>query len=210
MHLVLQLAHVAGPRVALEERSASGGSRRRELLLRGAALEEVPGERRRCPRRVAQRRERDREDAQPVNRSSRKRPASTASRRSTVRRRRRPGRRPRARAGADGRTSRSWRTRSSFAWMLERLADLVEEERARRRPARRGPRRGAVGAGERAAHVAEELALEEVLGQRGAVLCDEGRRARGPWEWIARAQSSLPVPLSPSISTVTPTARRAR
>ena len=57
--------------------------------------------------------------------------------------------------------------------------------------------------GERAARVAEQLALEQRLGHRGAVDRDErARRARRLRWWSARATSSLPVPLSPVISTV--------
>ena len=56
--------------------------------------------------------------------------------------------------------------------------------------------------GERALDVAEQLALEQRLGHRGAVDRDErAGRCRLRW-WIARATSSLPVPLSPVISTV--------
>ena len=65
------------------------------------------------------------------------------------------------------------------------------------------PRFGGVGAGERAAHVAEQLALEQRADERAAVDRDERRRlARRPAKWSARATSSLPVPLSPVISTV--------
>ena len=59
------------------------------------------------------------------------------------------------------------------------------------------------GAGERAAPVAEELAVEQRLGEPGAVDRDERpRRAAAPRWWIVRATSSLPVPLSPVSSTV--------
>ena len=52
-------------------------------------------------------------------------------------------------------------------------------------------------------HVAEQLALEQRLGERRAVDGDERpRRAAGCGWWMARATSSLPVPLSPRISTV--------
>ena len=81
------------------------------------------------------------------------------------------------------------------------LADLVEEDRAAGgalEPA--GPL--AVGAGEGASLVAEELALDQALGQRAAVDPDE-RAARCAREWrcSAAATSSLPVPLSPTIRT---------
>ena len=51
--------------------------------------------------------------------------------------------------------------------------------------------------------MAEELAFEQVLGQRGAV---DGHRAcragSTSLKWIAWATSSLPVPVSPVTSTV--------
>ncbi len=57
-------------------------------------------------------------------------------------------------------------------------------------------------AGERALHVPEQLALDQLGRDRGAVDLDE-RRRRGAGErwWSARATSSLPVPFSPVIST---------
>ena len=55
-------------------------------------------------------------------------------------------------------------------------------------------------AGEGALHVAEELALEQVLRDGAAVDGDERARcARGERRWISRATSSLPVPVSPVI-----------
>ena len=51
--------------------------------------------------------------------------------------------------------------------------------------------------------MAEQLALEELGRDRRAVDRHERRcRARRPCRWIARATSSLPVPVSPRISTV--------
>ena len=82
------------------------------------------------------------------------------------------------------------------------LADLVEEERAAVGRLEE-TRLVADGAGEGALHVAEELGLEQVLRDRRAVDRDEGARsARSLSAWIARATSSLPVPLSPAISTL--------
>ena len=58
-------------------------------------------------------------------------------------------------------------------------------------------------AGERALLVAEQLGLEQRLRQRRAVDRDErARLRRGERSWMARATSSLPVPLSPWMSTV--------
>ena len=82
------------------------------------------------------------------------------------------------------------------------LPHLVEEERA----AVGGLEEALLalpGVGEGALHVPEQLALEQGVGQRPAVDADERpRRARPESPWIARATSSLPVPLSPVISTV--------
>ena len=60
--------------------------------------------------------------------------------------------------------SRSCSTRRSLTCDRERhLADLVEEERAAVGRLRTGPRLSLIGAGERALHVAEQLALEQVV-----------------------------------------------
>ena len=69
--------------------------------------------------------------------------------------------------------SRSSSTRSSLAWTRRRhLADLVEEEHAAV-GLLDAARLGADGAGERAALVAEQLRLEQLIGQRRAVDRDE-------------------------------------
>ena len=81
------------------------------------------------------------------------------------------------------------------------VADLVEEERAAlghleaAAPARDGP-------GEGALLVPEQLAQQQRLDERGAV--DGDQRARGAVAGAVerRATSSLPVPLSPRMSTV--------
>ena len=63
------------------------------------------------------------------------------------------------------------------------------------------PRLGLARVRERAALEAEQLRLEQGLGDRGAVDVDERPAGRGPARWIARATSPLPVPVSPWIST---------
>ena len=96
----------------------------------------------------------------------------------------------------------SCRTRSSFACSgIRHVADLVEEERAAVGELELA---GAVAvrAGEGAAGVAEELALEQLGRDRRAVERDEERSRRGLRSWMARATSSLPVPVSPVISTL--------
>ena len=78
--------------------------------------------------------------------------------------------------------------------------DLVEEDGA---GVRRLEPAGAVldGAGERALDVAEQLAFEQALGQGPAVDADVRAGRRGLRSWMARAISSLPVPVSPTIRT---------
>ena len=71
----------------------------------------------------------------------------------------------------------------------------------------------AVGAGEGAAAVAEQLAFEQVARDGGAVEGDERLLRRGRRSaWMARARISLPVPLSPVMRTLTlvEAMRRAR
>ena len=86
---------------------------------------------------------------------------------------------------------------------LERdVADLVEEDAALVGQLEE-PLLRVDGAGERALDVAEEVRLEQVRRQVARVDGDErpGRRAAS-CVWMARATSSLPVPLSPSIRIV--------
>ena len=68
------------------------------------------------------------------------------------------------------------------------VADLVEEERAPVALPRSVPTRSALGAGEGAAHVAEELALEELGGDRRAVERHEELVAAAGWRrgWRGR------------------------
>ena len=87
------------------------------------------------------------------------------------------------------------------------VADLVEEQRA---AAGQLELADALlhGAGERAPLVAKERALDEVARNGGQVDGDErpirapGRAIATDARWIMRASSSLPVPLSPRMSTV--------
>ena len=81
------------------------------------------------------------------------------------------------------------------------VADLVEQERPAVRLRQQAPAR-LDGAGERAAHVAEHLRLEELVRDGGGVHRDERpARAGAPRAWIARATSSLPTPVSPVMRT---------
>jgi hypothetical protein len=56
--------------------------------------------------------------------------------------------------------------------------------------------------GERALDVAEQLGLQQRLGDGAAVDRDEGRAGARAGRWMARAIISLPVPLSPRSSTL--------
>ena len=80
------------------------------------------------------------------------------------------------------------------------VADLVEEQRAAFGLLEPAGRR--VGAGERAALVAEQLGLDQVARDRRQVDGDERAVAPTAKSCSARATSSLPVPDSPVISTV--------
>ena len=82
------------------------------------------------------------------------------------------------------------------------LADLVHEDRA---AVGRFEQAAlvAVGVGEAAAHVAEQLRLEQRVGNARAVDRDAAARgARRLRVWIRRATTSLPTPLSPVIRTL--------
>ena len=97
---------------------------------------------------------------------------------------------------------RSSSTRSSLAWAARGSSPISSRNRVPRSADSKAPLRVLDRAGERAPLVAEELALDQALGQRGAV---ERRRrvpeGLGPSRCRSRATSSLPVPLSPMIST---------
>ena len=80
------------------------------------------------------------------------------------------------------------------------VADLVEQQR----PAVGLGEQALAGldrAGEPAANVPEELALEQLLRDGRRVDRHEGPVARALRAWIARATSSLPTPVSPVMST---------
>ena len=81
------------------------------------------------------------------------------------------------------------------------LADLVQEEGAAVGQLEAADPPGE-GAGEGAFLVAEQLALDQPAGRAAQLSLISGLAARRLWEWIARAISSLPVPVSPVMSTV--------
>ena len=99
--------------------------------------------------------------------------------------------------------SRSCSTRSSFICSAALIVpDFVEEERAFVRLLE-ASLAVADGAGERAAHVAEELGFEQRFGNRAAVERDEPVRApRAVVVNRPRDTTSLPVPVSPVMRMV--------
>ena len=186
--------------------SRNSGVDARERRRRGAAP--APGSSRAHEQRdvagaLAERRQLDREDAEAelevraeAARAHRRARGRGASRRRRARRARGvrvPPRRSKR---------RSWSARSSLPWSGElELADLVEEERAAARELEAADARRD-GAGEGAALVAEELALDEARRERRAVDVHEGpARARASAAWSSRAARPFPVPVSPRSST---------
>ena len=94
------------------------------------------------------------------------------------------------------------RKRRSLACSAEiHLADLVEEERAAV-----GDRRGARLVGERAGEGALQWPKSSDSSRSRGIAAQlsgtKGFAARVDMAWIARAQTSLPVPLSPVMNTV--------
>jgi hypothetical protein len=82
------------------------------------------------------------------------------------------------------------------------VADLVEEQRAAVGQLELAVAALAVGAGVGAGGHAEELGLQQRLGHGGDVDAHERLAGAGLAAWMACASSSLPVPVSPSSSTV--------
>ena len=186
----------SAPRVGLQARAA---------VLRAVEAEEVLDEERDVLAALAQRRRGDGDDVEAVVEVLAEAPARcTSARRSrlvaaTMRtstcdrccRRR-------------GSNSPSWSTRSSFTCTAGDSSPISSRKSVPAGGLREAPVAScAIGAGERAALVAEELALEERLRDRRAVDGDERALARArSRSWMERATSSLPVPLSPRTSTV--------
>ena len=101
------------------------------------------------------------------------------------------------------RISFSWSTRRSFTCIPGGISPTSSRNSVPPFAASKRPAAVAVGAGEGAARVAEELALEQGLGQRRRSSPPRtGRVARGDSSWMSRAIRSLPTPLSPVMSAV--------
>ena len=200
---VLELAHVAGPGVALERAQRLGlEAPRPATRLVARAREEGLGEQPDVLAALAQRRQRDRHDVDAVEEIG----AEAALRRPRARgrgwsRRRRARRRRSAASSRAARSSRSWSARSSFACTAGASSPISSRKSvppwaASKRPMRRS--RASVKAP--FSWPKSSLSIS-VAGIAAQFTDDEALVARGPRSWIARATSSLPVPLSPVIST---------
>ena len=99
--------------------------------------------------------------------------------------------------------SRSCRTRSSLTCISIGISPISSRNSVPPSASSKRPGLRADGAGEGALLVAEQLRLHQRLGDGGAVDLDERLAVRAAsCSWSARATSSLPVPLSPVMSTV--------
>ena len=205
MH-VLELAHVAGPAGAEQRSRASSVSRTRpEPEPRCAAdVAEVRGQERDVLAPLAQRRAPG--AGRPLRRwyrSARKRPRlrpppagrgwwPPACARPPV-----PGSRAR-RAGSRPAAS----TRSSLGCSASGSSPISSRKSVPPSATSNLPARSRVAPVKAPGDVAEQLALGDRLGQRGAVDVDQRpRRAEPEAAWIWRATSSLPTPVSPVMST---------
>ena len=174
---VLELAHVARPRV-VEQAAAAPYARRveaRTVVLRAVEPEEVIDEQRDVLAARAERRRGDRDDVEPVEEVLAEAPGGTSARRSRL-------------VAATMRTSAftvspptgsyspSCSTRSSFTCTDGESSPISSRKSVPRAAFAKRPSRLRDRAGERAALVAEELGLEDRLGDRRAV--DARRRAR--------------------------------
>src|SRR5579885_1047100 len=181
VHLVLELADVARPGVELERPERVGrDAARAALFLALEAAEERLDEAGNVPDAMAKRRDPDRKHGEPVVEVAAKAPGGDLGLERPV------GGGDDARAyavravGADGlHLAVLDHAQELRLHARRRLADLVEEHRSLVRFGKE-PAPIALGPGERAAHVAEELALEQRLRERGAVLHDEGPAAPRP------------------------------
>ena len=172
---VAQLAHVAGPRLGAQP--CEGGRRQaahRAALVGGDRAREVLGQGVDVVAAIAQRRQRQAQRVEAVVEVGAEPAGFDVGGEVAVGRRDHADVDGELGAGTDGPDGALLEGAQELGLQAARqLADLVEEDGA---AVGLGEQAGAIGAGvgERAAHVAEQLALEQRLGQRGAVDRDEG------------------------------------
>src|SRR5439155_732647 len=170
LHQVLELAHVPGPGILLEQLAGARREGRRRLpQLLAEAGEEEGGQVRDVLLPLAQRGQMDLEDVQPVVEVLAERPRADAGAQITIRRRQHPDveRDPLVAADALDHALLQDAQQLRLQW-IGHVPDLVEEQRAAVGELELA---GAVAlrAGEGAPGVAEELALQEVGRDGGAV-----------------------------------------
>ena len=170
---VFEFAHVARPGVAKEGADGVGGEAQLAPVPRGDAHEEEARQRLDVLAAHAQRRDLDRHDAEAVVEVLAETPLDDGAAEVDVRRGHDADVGLARVAVADALEGPLLEEAEEFDLERRRkVADLVEEERAARRELD-AAEAVAHGAGERAAHVAEQLALEELARQRRAVHGDE-------------------------------------
>ena len=190
---VLELAHVAREVVARRARGAPP-ARTRSSAGRGARSRSRGSARRAGARRSGARAAAACGSSRPSAGSRGPRgtaPCAPSPRGRRSSRRRGARRRGVGRFSPTRSTSRVWSTRRSFTCVWSGISPTSSRKSVPRSAASKRPSRSADGAGERALHVAEELALEQPLGERRAVDLDE--RARG----CARSPRGAPPPRAP-------------
>ena len=180
LHHIVELPHIAGPRVAQDPLFGIGGEPLgRQSVFRAGLIEEAPGEQNDVPTALAERGQAQGEHGQAVIEVLPE--GALTHRRLQIRV-----------GGADHphiRGLRFRRTQSAHHALLQHLeelglgrlselSDLVEKDHAPMRSLEEAGL-GAAGIGEGSALVAEQLGLDKMLGHRGAVEIHEGRpRAR--------------------------------
>ena len=201
---VLQLADVAGPSISDQ---ASHGLRADAFdAPAGAAgelVDQEPDEERDVLGAVAERGERDGEDAEAIvevfaeassraTALSRSRLVAAMIRTSTW-----IGALPPTRSN-----SRSWRTRSSLAWVSRGSSPISSRKSVPPSASSKRPMRRAMAPVKAPFSWPNSSLSTSPAGRAAQLTLISGLAVRRLWEWIARAISSLPVPVSPLISTV--------
>jgi hypothetical protein len=198
-HDVLELADVARPAVHAQHRQRGVADPRRRRAVGRVAQQQRQRERGNVRRPLAQRDQAHREHVEAVVQVRAEPPCFDLERQVAV------GRGDDPHVDLTGRSRRPrtlalLQRAQQLGLQRERhLADLVEQQRAAVGRAKKPSL--ARRAGERALLVAEQLALEQRLGDRRAVDRDERLVACRLRSWMKRLSTSLPVPVGPLTST---------
>ena len=98
-------------------------------------------------------------------------------------------------------TVRSWMTRSNFAWAAADRSEISSRNKVPPSACSNLPRRPRTPVAVRSS-MPNNSASMSVSTSAAQLIATNGPCRRGPSSWIWRATSSLPTPLSPSMSTV--------